>query len=127
MIRDSFAGQYPLDDTKQGIDAYNTACSRPEGFVLKPQREGGGNNFYGKDVKLQLEKLSAKERNAYILMDLIHPPKFKNAMVRNGLVSILEVVSELGIYGTWVSDGPIVHLNEFSGHLLRTKRFYVLK
>ena len=55
----------------------------PERFVLKPQREGGGNNVYGEDIKPFLESIrTSKERNAYILMDRIQPPVTKNYMVR---------------------------------------------
>ena len=32
------------------------ACERPEEFVLKPQREGGGHNFYGQDVATKLKE-----------------------------------------------------------------------
>jgi len=28
------------------------AMDSPERFVLKPQREGGGNNLYGEDIRL---------------------------------------------------------------------------
>ena len=56
-------------------------------------------------------------------MDIIDSPKFKNTMVRGGELILTDVISELGIYGTWISDGPVVHLNEMAGHLLRTKRY----
>ena len=52
--------------------------ANPEKYVLKPQREGGGNNVYGEDIKPFLEKIRhSEERNAYILMDRIHPPVTK--------------------------------------------------
>ena len=54
-------------------------------------------------------------------MKLIQPPVFQNTLLRKGEVIVTNVVSELGIYGIWLSDGDIVHLNECGGHLLRTK------
>ena len=46
------------------------ALATPEQFVLKPQREGGGNNVYGEDIRPFLEPIrDSKERTAYILMD----------------------------------------------------------
>ena len=46
------------------------ALASPERFVLKPQREGGGNNVYGADIRPVLERLQhSRERTAYILMD----------------------------------------------------------
>ncbi|KAJ3299205.1 hypothetical protein HK104_009738 [Borealophlyctis nickersoniae] len=121
LLRSCFTGLYPLDDTPEGEAAAKRALEQPEGFVMKPQREGGGNNIYGEDIPQALKKMSVSERNAYILMDLIRPPPLKNFMVRQGALINSEVVSELGIYGLWVSEGSVVHLNEAGGHLLRTK------
>ena len=46
------------------------ALASPERFVLKPQREGGGNNVYGADIRPVLERMQhSRERTAYILMD----------------------------------------------------------
>lgn len=80
------------------------ALSDPERFVLKPQREGGGNNVYGKDILNVLGKIqNSKERSAYILMDRIAPPVQRNYMLRAGrgraMYEPVDVVSELGIYG----------------------------
>ncbi|KND01668.1 glutathione synthetase [Spizellomyces punctatus DAOM BR117] len=121
MVRDSFTGLYSLDGSPAGEAAAKMALENPEGFVMKPQREGGGNNIYGEDIPKALSKMSVSERNAYILMDLIRPPPLENIMVRQGQLIKGEVVSELGIYGLWVSDGSVVHMNETGGHLLRTK------
>ena len=54
-------------------------------------------------------------------MELIRPPRLVNWMMRRRELVETEVLSELGVYGIWVSDGPLVHLNESGGHLLRTK------
>ncbi|TPX72981.1 glutathione synthase [Spizellomyces sp. 'palustris'] len=121
LVRDSFTGLYPLDGSPAGEAAAKMALENPEGFVMKPQREGGGNNIYGEDIPKALSKMTVSERNAYILMDLIRPPPLENIMVRQGRLIKGEVVSELGIYGLWVSDGSVVHMNETGGHLLRTK------
>jgi len=48
------------------------ADARPDDFVLKPQREGGGNNLYGE--KLQQRLRNQKGLAAYILMQRIRPP-----------------------------------------------------
>ena len=77
--------------------------SQPRKYVLKPQREGGGNNFYDDNIRQQLEKVSnSKDRTAWILMDRIYPPVQKNYLIRadskeNDILQ--DVVSELGIYG----------------------------
>lgn len=60
-----------------------------------------GNNVYGEDVRHRLQAMGrTKERESYILMDLIQPPVTKNYIVRpGGEVSMCNVVSELGIFG----------------------------
>ena len=99
----------------------------PERFVLKPQREGGGNNVYGEDIKPFLESIrTSKERNAYILMDRIQPPVTKNYMVRPGKDPMLvDVISELGIFGYVLGDKEKIITNKQVGHMLRTKLSYV--
>lgn len=66
--------------------------------------------------------MSEKERNGYIIMERIEPPSFKNTLMREGNPLVAQVIGELGIYGTWISDGPLVYMNQEAGHLLRTKR-----
>ena len=75
--------------------------ANPEKYVLKPQREGGGNNVYGEDIRPFLEQIkNSQERSAYILMDKIQPPVTKNYMIRPGAKPLLaNCVSELGIFG----------------------------
>lgn len=52
VLRTCFAGLYNLDpseagSSKEAVDAIiREAMARPNDFVLKPQREGGGNNYY---------------------------------------------------------------------------------
>ena len=53
LMRSVFAGLYSLDISdegsggKEGVEAAKQlALSSTSSYVLKPQREGGGNNFY---------------------------------------------------------------------------------
>ena len=48
------------------------AANSPERFVLKPQREGGGNNLYGEELRERLA--DRRGLAAYILMQRIQPP-----------------------------------------------------
>jgi glutathione synthase len=53
-IRQCFAAQYSMIDFRNGdevtkIAVENAICDGTN-WVLKPQREGGGNNFYGQDL-----------------------------------------------------------------------------
>ncbi|KAF9382550.1 hypothetical protein CPC16_009300 [Podila verticillata] len=121
LLRASFTGLYPLDHTPEGLAAYEAALVNSDDLVMKPQREGGGNNIYGKDIQVALKKLSAEQRNAYILMDIIRPPITKNVLLRKGELQRADVVSELGVYGIYLHSGEQVVRNDVGGHLLRTK------
>ncbi|KAI1317202.1 hypothetical protein EDD11_008894 [Mortierella claussenii] len=121
QLRESFTGLYPLDGSPEGLAAYEAALKNSDELVMKPQREGGGNNIYGKDIQQVLQTLTPEQRNAYILMDIIRPPITKNVLLRKGELQRADVVSELGVYGIYLHDGHQVVRNDNGGHLLRTK------
>lgn len=111
-LRHTFTDLYPMDDSELGKKAQALARDHPEGYVLKPQREGGGNNIYRENIPPFLQQLEEEEaveaqklglegrestadnsasdesskpppkREGYILMSLIDPPQH----VRNLLV-----------------------------------------
>ncbi|XP_026419164.1 glutathione synthetase, chloroplastic-like isoform X2 [Papaver somniferum] len=119
-LRKCFAGLWSLDDTNVVKDA----IERPESFVLKPQREGGGNNIYGKDLSetlLKLQKENSEELSAYILMQRIFPTSSQTFLIRDGICHQDQAISELGIYGAYLRSKGKVILNEQSGYLMRTK------
>lgn len=120
-IRATFARQYSLSAADGGEKAAQMAIERPDDFVLKPQREGGGNNLYTDELKSALQSMSGKERSAYVLMERIRPVVVENILIRNGMHSLTNIVSEFGVYGVHVStDGKDV-LNGTGGTLLRSK------
>ena len=67
-------GLWSLDDKgdPETQEVLQRADARPEDFVLKPQREGGGNNLYG--AALQQRIADPQGLAAYILMQRIRPP-----------------------------------------------------
>ena len=97
--------------------------------MLKPQREGGGNNIYGLKIPSFMKSLGddSKKYRGHILMELIKPPVLRNSVFRNGEVRSGEVIGELGVYGVCLwrhghsqKQGEILE-NWEAGHLLRTK------
>ena len=131
-IRATFAAIYPLDDSAAGQEAIRIArdVEKSKGYVLKPQREGGGNNIYGSKIPAFLASLGDDERKyrGHILMELIEPPTLRNSIFRNGEVQSGDVIGELGIYGVCLwndkngkrEDGFVLE-NKEAGFLLRTK------
>uniref|UniRef100_A0A8C8SGR6 Glutathione synthetase n=1 Tax=Pelusios castaneus TaxID=367368 RepID=A0A8C8SGR6_9SAUR len=122
-IRATFTGLYSLDMGEEGDKMVAVAIADPERFVLKPQREGGGNNLYGEELKQLLEKIKdSPERTSYILMDKIKPQPSVNYLLRaHGPLKIADCISELGIFGVYIRQGKDMVLNKHVGHLLRTK------
>lgn len=123
LLLQTFVNIYPLDDSPRGREAKQLAFSNPERYVLKPQREGGGNNIYKNDIPSFLKSIPELQWNAYILMDLINPPSHPNKIVRAGEVYHEQVLSELGIFGTivWDTELGTVHSNTTADYLLRSK------
>ena len=135
-MRSAFAGLYSLGDdaTDEDLNAVRDVLDngREGYYVLKPQREGGGYNFYGSSLASKLrENISSEDGSIqlgkvlaeYILMQRLFPPQQRAVLLRNGKVEGSgDSVSELGCFGTLLvsSDGQIVH-NEYGGFLLRTK------
>nr|VDD39038.1 unnamed protein product [Brassica oleracea] len=119
-LRKCFAGLWSLDDP----EIIKKAIEKPELFVMKPQREGGGNNIYGDDVRenlLRLQKEGEEENAAYILMQRIFPKVSNVFLVREGVYHKDQAISELGIYGAYLRNKERVIINEQSGYLMRTK------
>ena len=118
LVRSSFAGLWALDgeDAEQVVAM---ACANPDAFVLKPQREGGGNNLYGTEMVARLQERQGL--GAFILMQRIRPPLNRALFMRCGAVSPVDALSELGIYSVYLGRGGQALRNAEAGHLLRTK------
>ncbi|WIA42733.1 hypothetical protein OEZ86_008676 [Tetradesmus obliquus] len=125
-LRQLFAGLWSLDNISEPATAavIQDAIQNPDRFVLKPQREGGGNNLYGPELSAALQQGLAAGGDslaAFILMQRIVPPPQRSVFVRGGAWAEDESLSELGIYGTFLRIGDEVMINEEVGHLVRTK------
>ncbi|KAJ6354008.1 hypothetical protein OIU76_002941 [Salix suchowensis] len=119
-LRKCFAGLWSLEDS----DIIKKAIERPDLFVMKPQREGGGNNIYNDDVRtnlVRLQKEGTQEDAAYILMQRIFPAVSLTFLVREGICHKDHAVSELGVYGAYLRNKEKVIVNEQCGYLVRTK------
>jgi len=120
LVKSCFTGLYSLDP---GFDReiINKVLANPYDYVMKPQREGGGNLLVNETMVNSLVEFSDKELSSYILMDRIKPVPHTAHFYRNGNWTIETAVSELGIYGAFIGDGENEHLNTVCGTLLRSK------
>lgn len=124
-IRNTWMDMWGLDEGDG--EGFKRARQEASTLVLKPQREGGGNNVYKEAIPSFLDNLPASERAAWIAMQLISTPKGTgNYLVRagggTGSTVKSEVISELGIFGWALFGGKDGEVQEETvGWLVRTK------
>ena len=91
-VQEVFQGIWSLEsfendpEVQQAIDR---ALLNPHDFVLKPQKEGGGNNYYDDDIPTLLNKLRADpaandDLRTYLIMERIKTPMTPFAALKNG-------------------------------------------
>lgn len=128
LVRASWVPMWGLSDTEP--DGVERARAEYANLVLKPQREGGGNNVYHASIPAFLDVLPEAERAAWIAMSLIAPPaNVGGYLVRAGSgqggAIRADVVSELGVFGWALFGGPEERSNKVEekegGWLVRTK------
>jgi glutathione synthase len=95
--RDTWVSMWSLDkDDGKGAEE---AVHRVHKLVLKPQRDGGGNNVYRGNIPLFVVQMPQQERVAWVAMELICPPRSVGAYLvwsGTGRVSV-RVMNELAI------------------------------
>lgn len=92
-------------------------------WVLKPFREGGGNNYFGQELISHLGSLTREQRGAYVLMEAIHQRPFRGVRLRQDQVLDTPCVTEMGHYTACLMEpgNPEPIQNELLGYLLRSK------
>eukprot|EP01125_Pyxidicula_operculata_P011709 TRINITY_DN3836_c0_g1_i3.p1 TRINITY_DN3836_c0_g1~~TRINITY_DN3836_c0_g1_i3.p1 ORF type:complete len:309 (-),score=30.76 TRINITY_DN3836_c0_g1_i3:258-1184(-) len=72
-MQSCFAGLYSLDPKDNPQEIIQKAINDNYAYVMKPQREGGGNLLFTEEMVKSLKTMTDSERAAYILMDRIIP------------------------------------------------------
>ena len=121
----TFAKMHTLDEiinTPEGeVSAAEWLSKHADDYVLKPQREGGGNNYFGSDILKLLPTIKKEEQKAYILMEKIQAVPHPSLQVVNEQAETLNCVSEIGRYGICFAENGEVKNNLDAGYLVRTK------
>ena len=121
----TFAEIHTLDEiieTPEGeMSATEWVSGNPENYVLKPQREGGGNNYFGREILNFLKNIKQDGLNSYILMEKILAQTHSAVLVVNGHAERLTCVSEVGRYGICFAENGVLKSNQDAGYLVRTK------
>ena len=121
LLSQTFVGLFDLDESVGGAPAYELALANPEKYVLKPQREGGGNNLYDQEMVNHIQTKSRQERQAFVLMERIVTPDETSILVVDQVAEETKTVSEIGRYAACFFDGDKVGFNKDIGYLVRTK------
>lgn len=120
-----FAALYDLDEEVDAggrrVAAWRLAIDNTAGFVLKPQREGGGNNYFDDELRRMLTGMTPDARPAYVLMERIRPAPHQAVLVREREARAVPAVSEIGRFGAYLADGEREVINRDAGYLVRTK------
>jgi glutathione synthetase len=140
-LRESWMTMWGLD--LDGDEGVKKALASHAKLVLKPQREGGGNNVYKSHIPPFLDSLDKSERQAWIAMELIEPPEGLGGYlvrapgpeqqrkeqeagdskgdVQKDKIVRADVVSELGIFGWALFGNNKLEGEKEVGWLVRTK------
>ncbi|CEF69695.1 Glutathione synthetase [Strongyloides ratti] len=120
-VKKTFAMMWSLNDNMDEIK--KKVINNCKDYVLKEQLEGGAGNYFDDDI---IEKMNDVEKlKSCILMERLNPMKSKNYIMVSGKeYEESEVVSELGIMGTYLGNITTnqEYFNYSGGYLLRTKK-----
>ena len=93
-VKHLFKGIWTLEDIDNPEsnlhEVIKKAIENPHGYVLKPQKEGGGHNFYDDEVKVKLETENKETLKQYLIMERIRTPDVWAHMLRGGVLRSCE-------------------------------------
>tara|TARA_B100000945_G_C20379485_1_gene596416 strand:+ start:77 stop:1480 length:1404 start_codon:yes stop_codon:yes gene_type:complete len=121
----TFAKMHTLDEitntSEFQISPAKWLSENADDYVLKPQREGGGNNFYGSEILKLIPSIKKEEQKAFIMMEKIKAETHSSLQLVNGQAETLNCVSEIGRFGVCFAEKGEVKTNLDAGYLVRTK------
>ena len=121
QIKAYFTMMFGLEEEVEGRTAREFLAENAEQYVLKPQREGGGNNVYGVEIRDFLTSLPTSEDRAWIAMKRIEAETVESLLVVQDQAQSHRSISELGIFGLLRAQSGDLRINMPVGHLVRTK------
>lgn len=90
-------------------------------YVLKPNSEGGGHNFYGEEAVGELKRLSGEERKKFILMSKIETLPLENILMEGRTHTKASCVYEVSQYGILAIENDELLKCDTCGFLIRIK------
>ena len=121
-----FGGIYSIRDmdAEKQKELFSKIKSDPKKYILKPNREGGGNNIFG-DKLLELIPEEGSEPNDLlknsVIVEKIDAAVHESLVLRNEEIKLQNSISEYSIYGIILSNENNLYINKSVSFLVRTK------
>lgn len=113
-----------LNETQQ-TEILEKMAKESDNYLIKPMKEGGGNNYNYDEVRKIAERKDLDILHKSIIMERIFPPVSVNYVLKGNNIVQENVITEVGIYSyilTNCIDSKIVEIeNHTFGALFRTK------
>lgn len=112
-------------NTDERVTLLTKVLGNCENYIIKPQKEGGGNNYSGEAIKKVILSVASEpttEIKDSIIMEIINPPSHENIFLKEGKPVVIEnTVSEFSTYGIMLSKENEIVLNKSTPFLVRSK------
>eukprot|EP01017_Pseudomicrothorax_dubius_P010103 TRINITY_DN13568_c0_g1_i3.p1 TRINITY_DN13568_c0_g1~~TRINITY_DN13568_c0_g1_i3.p1 ORF type:complete len:483 (+),score=72.70 TRINITY_DN13568_c0_g1_i3:89-1450(+) len=126
-IQACFSEFWAFNSMEDAMSIRNMVTAHPGNYVLKPQKEGGGNNIFEEGIVKTIDKaLKAKDISSlkqYILMKRMRSTPKLTAGLRNGKFVLFKGIAEVSFFSAFMSNDGKPPLQIDGGYLVRTKRY----
>ena len=121
-----FGGIYSIRDMdlEKQKELFSKIKLEPDKFILKPMREGGGNNVVGEKLKELIPEEGSEPSDLLknsVIVEKIDSASHESIVLRNEKIIIQNSISEYSIYGIILSDENNFYINKSVSFLVRTK------
>lgn len=117
----NFAKFWDFEDSSKIPELLAMVEADPTLYVLKPQREGGANNYFNTDIITMMKTLTHVELSTYLLMEKIDSAAHIGYFIRNKKMTVTPCTSELGVFAYVLSNSEKIIQSKVLGTLVRSK------
>mgnify|MGYP002626335741 FL=1 len=121
-----FGGIYYIRDMSQENinDLFNKIKLEPNKYILKPMKEGGGNNITGEKLKELIPENNSEINDIIknsVIVDRIDSYIHEGLILRDEKLNVQNSISEYSIYGIILTNENNIIMNKSVSFLVRTK------
>ena len=121
-----FGGIYNIKDMspEEIKDLFNKIKTEPNKYILKPMKEGGGNNITGDKLKELIPEEGAEISDLIknsVIVDKIESFEHEGLGIRDEKIKLQNSISEFSIYGIILTNENTIINNKSVSFLVRTK------